>query len=80
MYKLIINFQKVSVMERRITDLEMRFMQQQNILEDLDATVCQQALTIDRLQRELALIKDLCRTFTPSINRTPDEEEPPPHY
>jgi len=67
-------------MEERITELEMRFMQQQNTLEELDATVCHQANIIDRLQREVETLKDLCRSFAPSINRTADEEEPPPHY
>lgn len=67
-------------MELRMVDLEMRFMEQQKTIEELDATVCQQAVIIDTLQREMELIKELCRSFTPSINRTADEEEPPPHY
>lgn len=67
-------------MEQRIIDLEIRFMEQQNTIDELDATVCRQAHSIDLLQRELAQLKEIFRSFPPSINRTADEEEPPPHY
>lgn len=67
-------------MEQRLTELEMRFMEQQNTIEELDTTVCRQSMIIDRLQREIELLKELCRSFTPSINRTQEEEDPPPHY
>ena len=67
-------------MNERLTELEMKFMQQQNTLEELDAVLCHQAAVIDRLQREVETLKELCRSFVPSINRTAAEEEPPPHY
>ncbi len=67
-------------MEDRITGLEIRFMDQQNTIEELNSIVTRQELVIERLERDVALLAELCRTLSPSINRTADEEEPPPHY
>jgi SlyX protein len=67
-------------MEERITELELRFMHQEQILNDLNETVCRQELAIERLERELGRMREQFMTMAPSINRTADEEEPPPHY
>jgi SlyX protein len=67
-------------MEERITELELRFMHQEQTINDLNETVCRQELAIERLERELGRIREQFMTMSPSINRTADEEEPPPHY
>ena len=67
-------------MEERITELELRFMHQEKTINDLNETVCRQELAIARLERELGRIREQFLILSPSINRTPDEEEPPPHY
>ena len=67
-------------MEERITELELRFMHQEQTINDLNETVCRQELAIERLERELGRMREQFLTLSPSINRTPDEEEPPPHY
>lgn len=67
-------------MEERITELELRFMHQEKTINDLNETVCRQELAIVRLERELGRIREQFLILSPSINRTPDEEEPPPHY
>jgi SlyX protein len=67
-------------MEERITELELRFMHQENTINELNETVCRQELAIARLERELARMQEQFLTMSPSINRTADEEEPPPHY
>jgi uncharacterized coiled-coil protein SlyX len=67
-------------MEERITEMELRFMHQEKIINDLNETVCRQELSIARLERELGRMREQFLTLSPSINRTPDEEEPPPHY
>ena len=67
-------------MEERITELELRFMHQEQTLCDLNETVCRQELAIARLERELGRMREQVMTMSPSINRTADEEEPPPHY
>ena len=67
-------------MEERITELELRFMHQEKIINDLNDTVCRQELAIVRLEREMGRMREQFLTMSPSINRTADEEEPPPHY
>lgn len=67
-------------MEERITELELRFMHQEKIVNDLNDTVYRQELAIVRLERELGRMREQFMTMSPSINRTADEEEPPPHY
>jgi len=67
-------------MEERITELELRFMHQEKTINDLNETVCRQELAIARLERELGRIREQFLILSPSINRTADEEEPPPHY
>jgi SlyX protein len=67
-------------MEERIDDLELRFMHQEKTINDLNETVCRQEVAIARLERELGRMREQFQTLSPSINRTSDEEEPPPHY
>ena len=67
-------------MEERITELELRFMHQENTISELNETVCRQEVAIARLERELGRMREQFSSLTPSINRTSDEEEPPPHY
>jgi uncharacterized coiled-coil protein SlyX len=67
-------------MEDRITELELRYMQQEKTINDLNETVCRQDLAIARLERELGRIREQFLSLAPSINRSPEEEEPPPHY
>ena len=63
-------------MEERLIELEMRFMQQQKLLEDLSDLVFSQQQSIDRLLGEMSQLKEQI----PSINRSQEEEIPPPHY
>jgi len=67
-------------MEERITELELRFMHQEQTINELNETVCRQEKAIARLERELCGMREQFLTMSPSINRTADEEEPPPHY
>jgi len=67
-------------MEERITELELRFMHQEKTIAELNDTVYRQELAIERIQRELAAMRDQFMVMSPSINRTAEEEEPPPHY
>ncbi|MDA8414312.1 MAG: SlyX family protein [Desulfobacteraceae bacterium] len=67
-------------MEERITELELRFMHQEQTISELNESVCRQELAIARLERELGLLREQFLVLSPSINRTSDEEEAPPHY
>jgi SlyX protein len=67
-------------MEARITDLEIRFMHQEQYLQELNETVYRQEQAIERLERDLRLMKEQLQLLTPSLSRYPEDEEPPPHY
>jgi SlyX protein len=67
-------------MDGRITELEIRFMHQEQTINELNEIVCRQELTLERLERELAVLREQLKNASSSINRLPEEEEPPPHY
>lgn len=67
-------------MQERIQELEMRFMHQERTIEELNTAVYRQELAIERLERGLVRLEGLLRALVPSINKSADEEEPPPHY
>lgn len=67
-------------MDQRLTDLEIRFMHQERYLQELNDTVYRQEQIIERLERELRLVKEQLGLLLPSLNRFPEDEEPPPHY
>jgi len=67
-------------MEQRLTDMEMLIMHQGHVIDQLNEVVTGQQQTIDRLVKELKLIKEHLRGLSVSENKLPSEEEPPPHY
>jgi uncharacterized coiled-coil protein SlyX len=67
-------------MEERITELEIRFMHQEQTINELNEIVCRQELALERLEREMSVMREQLKTAASSINRSPEDEEPPPHY
>ena len=67
-------------MEERINELELRYMQQERTIQELDEIVSRQELVLEHLQREFAVLKEQFMVMSPSVSRDPDQEEPPPHY
>jgi SlyX protein len=67
-------------MDRRITDLEIRFMHQERTIQELNDIVCRQELVIERLERDMRTIQEQVKQLVPSLTRTAEEEETPPHY
>jgi SlyX protein len=67
-------------MEQRINELEMRYMQQEQTISELNEIICRQELVIERLQRDFATLKEQFMVMSPSVSRDSDQEEPPPHY
>lgn len=63
-------------LEKRIVDLELRYMRAERMLQDLSDVLIDQQKTIDRLTAEVASLRE----------RVPDEaggpvpNERPPHY
>lgn len=67
-------------MEQRLTDMEMLIMHQGHVIDQLNEVVTQQQKAIDHLLTELKHVKEHLRGLNLSLNRSPSEEEPPPHY
>lgn len=66
-------------MEERINELEMRYMQQEITIGELNDIVCRQELVLERLQRDFAALKEQMLSMSPSESRDA-EQEVPPHY
>ncbi len=67
-------------MEERINELELRYMQQEHTIQELNDIVCRQEVTIEMLKRDFVALKEQLLAMSPSVSRDPDQEEPPPHY
>jgi SlyX protein len=70
--------QTIESLETRIDTLEMRIAEQDQMLDDLNATITAQWKQVEALTRQIghlqAQVQDI-RTDAPSPG-----EEPPPHY
>jgi SlyX protein len=67
-------------MHHRIDELELRYMQQEQTIQELNEIVCQQSLILETLKRDFAGLKEQFLIMSPSVSRDSDQEEPPPHY
>ncbi len=67
-------------MEERINELELRYMHQERIIQELNEIVCRQELVLEHLRREFATLKEQFLVMSPSVSRDSDQEVPPPHY
>lgn len=67
-------------MEERINELELRFMQQEHIIQELNDTVFRQEQMLLRLERRLNRLSEQFISFDPALIRDLSEEESPPHY
>jgi SlyX protein len=76
---MIISGKGVKSMDDRLTELEMRFMHQARILEELNDLVYQQQQTVVRLEKEMKQIREQMRNVMPSA-AIAENEPPPPHY
>lgn len=67
-------------MEERVTELEMRFMHQERIIQDLNDAVYRQEQIIARLEQTLTILGEQYRNVLPAGVQEPDDDERPPHY
>lgn len=67
-------------MEERITELELRFMQQENTIQELNDAVYRQEQMIERLLRDVDHLSRQLMTISSGFVKGNNEEEPPPHY
>ncbi|MCK6551312.1 SlyX family protein [Myxococcota bacterium] len=63
--------------ENRITELEILFAHQQDLLHKLNDALIQQQASIDKLAGEVAWIKD---TVLQMLQEDPQDRTAPPHY
>jgi SlyX protein len=68
-----------SVMEERIVELELRFTEQQRLLQELSDVVYAQAQNLDRLEHELAAMGQKLAAMEPGLVDA-TVAEPPPHF
>ena len=64
----------------RLDDLETKIAYQQEVIDDLSATVVSQWKEIDRLTREMAALAERVSRAEQSEAGDPADEPPPPHY
>ena len=67
-------------MNERLTELEMRVAFQDKTIQDLNEVVTRQQREIDRLARELEVVKSRLSGLAPSMVVPQHDEKPPPHY
>ncbi len=64
-------------LERRIVDLELRYMQQERLTEELNQVIVAQQRAIDRLTVEIRTLREQLLSDPAA---TLKDEPPPPHY
>ena len=67
-------------LETRVVALEMRYMEQESTIQDLNEVILSQQREIDVMRRDLAELKEQMAAAGTSLVRDQSEEEPPPHY
>ncbi len=67
-------------MDTRLTELEIRYMQQDRTLRELSDVVYRQELAIERLKRELEQLRDQVGEINGGGMSESVDEPPPPHY
>ena len=64
----------------RLDALEIRIAHQEQVIEDLNATVTAQWKEIDRLRRDVAMLTDRLANAELALGPDPGDEPPPPHW
>jgi uncharacterized coiled-coil protein SlyX len=67
-------------MSERITNIEIQLMHHENTIQQLSDVITHQQLDIDKMQKEIMMIRDHLQNLTTTDLRASEEEEPPPHY
>ena len=65
--------------EERLTELEIKFAYQQEMIESLSGEVSKQWAVIDRLTRQLGMMQEQIAAAVQDAD-SPADELPPPHY
>ena len=67
-------------MKERLVELEVRVAFQDQTIQQLNEAVTSQQAQIDRLVRELVMLKSQLTSLAPALVIPQEDEKPPPHY
>lgn len=60
-------------LENRLTELEIRFSHQSQLLDELNDVLTDCNLRIDRLSKENRRLREMVKSLQPSMEESPDE-------
>ncbi|OEU70152.1 MAG: hypothetical protein BA864_02050 [Desulfuromonadales bacterium C00003093] len=60
-------------LQERVTNLEIRFSHQTQLIDELNEVLTDCNLRIDRLSRENQQLREIINTFSPELIESPDE-------
>ena len=67
-------------MDERLTNLEVTVTHLERTVQELNEVVISQQQSIDRLEKELRVLREQMLAVEPSLVKSPEDEEPPPHF
>lgn len=68
------------ILEQRVTELEMKTAFQEKNLDDLNQSLVEQQLIIEKIQLQIRYLASKLKDMQPSNIASQAEETPPPHY
>lgn len=68
------------ILEQRVTELEMKAAFQEKNLDDLNQSLVEQQLIIEKMQLQIRYLASKLKDMQPSNIASQAEETPPPHY
>jgi len=60
-------------LQERITELEIRFSHQSQLVDELNDVVTDCNLRIDQLQKENRQLREMVKSLSPELEESPDE-------
>lgn len=66
--------------ERRLIDLETRLAHHERMSEELSSVVFEQGRVIDLLTAQVRRLKERIAVQEAGVERSPQDDRPPPHY
>ena len=68
------------ILEQRVTELEMKAAFQEKNLDDLNQSLVEQQIIIEKMQLQIRYLASKLKDMQPSNIASQAEETPPPHY
>jgi len=68
------------ILKDRLIELESRVAFQDSTIEELNDVIVKQQFPLDKLEKNLEIIKAQLKNLAPSPLASEKEEMPPPHY